>query len=59
MSSRAERPELEPAPSRARLAAQLDIDGNAHEIAPAHERMRLFEPAPAQLPGQTSMGELA
>ncbi|HEV2924023.1 MAG TPA: hypothetical protein VGW98_08315 [Solirubrobacteraceae bacterium] len=35
------------------LPAQLDLDGNLHEIAPQTERMRLFEPAPAQLPGQT------
>jgi hypothetical protein len=35
------------------LPAQLDLDGQAHEIAPQTERMRLFEPAPAQLPGQT------
>lgn len=35
-----------------RLAAQLDLDGRAHEIAPAHERLKLFEPAPTQLAGQ-------
>jgi len=37
------------------LAAQLDLDGRAHELAPQSERMRLFEPAPAQLEGQTDM----
>jgi hypothetical protein len=35
------------------LPAQLDLDGTPHEIAPQTEPMRLFEPAPAQLPGQT------
>jgi hypothetical protein len=35
------------------LPAQLDVLGHAHEIAPGHERLRLFEPAPAQLDGQT------
>jgi hypothetical protein len=29
------------------------LGGTAHEIAPQTERLRLFEPAPAQLPGQT------
>jgi hypothetical protein len=47
-----DRPRLRP------LAAQLDLNGDAHELAPAHERLRLFEPAPAQLEGQTDMGEL-
>lgn len=42
----------EPFPVRA-LLAQLDIDGNGHEIAPAHEQPRLFEPAPRQIRGQT------
>lgn len=37
------------------LDAQLDLDGTPHEIAPQTERVRLFEPAPAQLPGQTHM----
>jgi hypothetical protein len=32
---------------------QLDLDGGRHDIAPAHARLRLFEPAPAQLEGQT------
>jgi hypothetical protein len=41
-----------------RLNAQLDLDGQAHELAPQHERMRLFEPAPEQLDGQLGMGEL-
>jgi hypothetical protein len=31
---------------------QLDLDGNAHDIAPEHERLKLFEPAPEQLEGQ-------
>jgi hypothetical protein len=31
---------------------QLDIDGNLRDIAPEHERLRLFEPD-VQLPGQT------
>lgn len=37
------------------LPAQLDLDGRAHEIAPAHERPRLFEPAPTQLAGQQGL----
>jgi hypothetical protein len=37
----------------ASLPAQLDLDGTPHEIAPQTERLRLFEPAPTQLPGQT------
>lgn len=40
------------------LPAQLDMDGRAHELAPEHERLRLFVPAPTQLPGQTYMAEL-
>jgi hypothetical protein len=32
---------------------QLDTDGRLHDIAPEVERLRLFEPAPEQLPGQT------
>jgi hypothetical protein len=37
-----------------RLPAQLvDLDGQPHEIAPQAERLRLFEPAPEQLKGQT------
>jgi hypothetical protein len=32
---------------------QLDPDGNLYDIAPQTEPMRLFEPAPAQLSGQT------
>jgi hypothetical protein len=39
--------------SLTRLPAQLDLDGTPHEIAPQTERMRLFEPAPTQLAGQT------
>lgn len=35
------------------LPAQLDLDGRPHDIEPQNERLRLFEPAPAQLPGQT------
>ncbi len=34
---------------------QIDLDGGLHDIAPQNERMRLFEPAPAQLQGQTFM----
>lgn len=37
------------------MDAQLDLDGRAHEIAPQTERMRLFEPAPTQLAGQTHL----
>jgi hypothetical protein len=37
------------------LPAQLDTDGRLHEIAPQSEAMRLFEPAPRQLEGQTAM----
>jgi hypothetical protein len=47
-----ERPVAAPLP---RLAAQLDTDGRLHEIAPQSEAMRLFEPAPRQLEGQTAM----
>lgn len=35
------------------LLAQLDLDGGLHEVAPETGRMRLFEPAPTQLEGQT------
>lgn len=35
------------------LPAQLDLDGRFHDIAPQNERMRLFDPAPVQLAGQT------
>jgi hypothetical protein len=35
------------------LPAQLDLDGRAHDIAPQTERLRLFQPAPVQLEGQT------
>jgi hypothetical protein len=38
-----------------RLAQQLDLEGNLHDLAPQNERLRLFDPAPAQLPGQTYM----
>ena len=34
---------------------QLDLDGNAHDIVPEPERLRLFEPAPEQLEGQASL----
>jgi hypothetical protein len=34
------------------LDQQLDIDGYLRDIAPEHERLRLFEPD-VQLPGQT------
>jgi hypothetical protein len=34
------------------FAQQLDTDGRLHDIAPEHERLRLFEPD-VQLPGQT------
>lgn len=46
-------PEASTSPAPAPLPAQLDLDGQAHEIAPQTERIRLFEPAPTQLPGQT------
>lgn len=35
------------------LGAQLDLDGRLHDLAPQTERMRLFEPAPTQIEGQT------
>jgi hypothetical protein len=38
-----------------RRAQQLDIDGQLHDLAPTHERLRLFEPAPAEIAGQTHM----
>ena len=31
---------------------QLDLEGQPHDVAPEVEGLRLFEPAPAQLPGQ-------
>jgi len=34
---------------------QIDTDGQLHDVAPAHERLRLFMPAPTQIAGQTSM----
>jgi hypothetical protein len=34
---------------------QLHLDGTAHDIAPEHERLRLFEPEPEQLEGQASL----
>jgi hypothetical protein len=34
---------------------KLDTNGRLHEIAPEHERLRLFEPAPERLPGQGSL----
>lgn len=37
------------------MLQQLDVFGGAHDLAPQTERVRLFEPAPAQLQGQTSM----
>jgi hypothetical protein len=37
---------------------QLDTDGRLHDLALEHERLRLFEPAPSQLPGQTYLPEL-
>jgi hypothetical protein len=40
---------------RIRVNQQLDVDGQLHDLAPTHERLRLFEPAPAQLTGQTHM----
>lgn len=33
---------------------QLDVFGDEHDIAPANERMRLFEPVKV-MPGQTGM----
>lgn len=44
-----------PAPE---LGAQLDLDGNEHARRPPaerHEAMTLFEPAPEQLGGQSTM----
>jgi hypothetical protein len=35
------------------FAQQLELDGGVHDLAPSSERVRLFKPAPAQLPGQT------
>ncbi len=35
------------------FAQQLDLDGQLHDIAPHSERLRLFDPVPAQLEGQT------
>jgi hypothetical protein len=32
---------------------QIDLDGRLHDVAPQHERLRLFSPAPTQLAGQT------
>lgn len=37
------------------LGRQLDVFGDEHDVAPAHERMRLFEPV-RTLPGQTVIG---
>lgn len=34
---------------------QIDLDGGLHDVAPVHERLRLFAPAPAQLAGQTHL----
>jgi hypothetical protein len=34
-------------------AQQIDLDGQLHDLAPQTERMRLFNPAPTQLAGQT------
>jgi hypothetical protein len=36
------------------FAQQLDTHGRLHDIAPEHERLRLFEPD-VQVPGQTSL----
>lgn len=47
--------ERTPAPSLPPLAAQIDLDGNAHEIAPHTVQEQLFTPAPTQLPGQTRL----
>lgn len=37
-----------------RFDRQLDVFGDEHDIAPAHERLRLFEPVKV-MPGQTGM----
>lgn len=37
------------------LPQQLDLDGGLHDLAPQTRQERLFEPAPTQLAGQTSM----
>jgi hypothetical protein len=34
---------------------QLDTEGRLHDIGPEHKGVRLFEPAPEQLPGQASI----
>ena len=49
MSERPQNPPLTPAEQ------QLDLDGRLHDIAEQTERMRLFEPAPRQLDGQTHL----
>lgn len=50
MSTNAQRPV---SASLARCPQQIDLDGQYHDLTPQNERMRLFEPAPAQLAGQT------
>jgi hypothetical protein len=40
---------------RLRVNQQLDVDGGAHDLAPAHKALRLFDPAPNQLAGQLFM----
>jgi hypothetical protein len=36
-----------------RLPAQLTVDGREEQIVPGTEAMRLFNPAPTQLAGQS------
>jgi hypothetical protein len=36
-----------------KLDQQLDLDGGLHDIGPQTAILRLFEPAPSQLAGQT------
>lgn len=38
---------------------QTDIFGGLHDLAPASEAMRLFQPARVEMPGQTWAPELA
>ena len=37
---------------------QLDTDGRLHDLAAEHKRLRLFEPALSQHPGQSYLPEL-
>jgi len=63
MSALGETPELEAPAALVPMDEQLGLDGSRHELAPASERLKLFEPAPAQIPGQLGLelegGELS